>query len=484
MRVPLASTARCSHWFPAAVVRGLCLVSLLACSAYAGVPASTANHICAANADPCVVDKVYDIANGSVLDFQNRTVTVTGSGQFNFANGSGSILCGPFTASTSGATIDANGAAAGGGTESGAVMLQSRRQCSTGQPKLACVGPGDCQPGPCGVRRCSLESARLCNAPADCQLGTCGLNKRCSGSPSVFRCSTNADCDLGICPAQLTCAKKSTNPINCSTNSDCDFGTCSVGSASITMGGSIVGNSASPASITLRAADNVTISKLVNLSSSSSEADGGSLTVEAMAGSLLVTGKLTATGGGQSQGGSIELFAGTDVTLSEEVNVVGGDFDGGGLDVFAGRDLVVNRSVLASSSVGAGFGGEIVLEAGRDLIVNGVSSVNKTVLETNGHTNIENFAGDGGTQELTAGRNLTLNINTRMLGTGSQPDGQGGRHVRYCRGKPADRRGHHRQSDGRSRRRRLRGDCCWRGLRCGNIGNFGPDRRRFRRWGD
>lgn len=399
--------------------------ALLPSTALAGTPASTADDVCAANANPCNVTSVFDVAPGATLDFGTRTVNVSGSGQFNFSNTSGKILCGPFSATTSGAAIDANGPAAGGGTESGSVTLSARRKCTGGDPQVPCVGIGDCQLGTCGVRRCSLRPAKICNSDQSCQLGTCGANRRCSGSATFVRCATNADCDYGTCPQQLTCSNRAENPVSCAANADCDFGTCTVGAASIVMGGSIVGNSNSPASITLRAADNVTVTKTINISSGSTESDGGDLSIESAAGFILLSGKVNAEGGGTSQGGTVELYAETDVTVTEEIDVVGGDFDGGGVDIEAGRDVTISKSILANSQSGAGFGGEILLDAGRDLVINGGSPSNKTTIETNGNTDDENFAGDGGTQDYAAGRNMTMEPNTRFIGLGSQPDGTG-----------------------------------------------------------
>ena len=62
------------------------------------------------------------------------------------------------------------------------------------------------------------------------------------------------------------------------------------------MGGAIAGNSELPAVVTLRAADSVSILKAVNLASTVAGSDGGELSVEAAAGSVTVTAKITATG--------------------------------------------------------------------------------------------------------------------------------------------------------------------------------------------
>jgi cysteine-rich repeat protein len=427
------------------------VASLAAAPVTAGVPADSADDVCAPADNPCNVTQVIDVQPDAILDFGTRSVNVTLGGQFNFDINSGQILSGPFSASTTNPAIKANGQAPViGGTLGGTVTIKARRLCTGGPgkcsnnalvacttngdcglgtctPKVkpACVDENDCMVGTCGVRRCSLRPSKTCTEDTNCQLGTCGLNKRCTGSATFVRCSTNADCDYGSCPQQLTCSNRALDPVACAVNTDCDFGACSTGTASITLNGAIAAASDNPATVILRAADSVSISKLVNLNSTSIDADGGDLTVDAAFGSIALTGKINATGGGDSQGGTVEMTAGLDATLSEEINLNGGDFDGGSFEVSAARDIVINRSIFANSSSGAGFGGEIVVDAGRDLQINGVSASNKTTLETSGHTDIEFFAGDGGTQDVATGRNMSINANTRLIGLGSQPDGYG-----------------------------------------------------------
>ena len=394
-------------------------------AAWAGTPATTAADICASNADPCNVTSTYDVTANAVLDFGTRSVNVTGAGAFNFGSGSGRIACGAFTASTTGAFLNAAGPAPNSGTASGSVLLLARRRCTSPSPVVPCLDGSDCELGPCGVRRCSKKTTKSCLADGDCQLGTCGALRRCTGSTSLVRCTTNADCDYGTCPAQLTCTGRGDNPVNCSGNSDCSFGTCTVGTASITMDGAVAGSSDSPATLVIRAADSVSISKPVNLNSTLLDSDGGSLSVDARAGSITVIGKINATGGGFSQGGTVEFNAGTDIVVHDDISVVGGDFDGGSIDFFSGRDITIGSSLLANSIVGAGFGGDITIWADRDLSFSGVSASNKSTMECSGHTDIENSGGDGGTLELFAARNLTFDANTRLIGNGSAPDGSG-----------------------------------------------------------
>jgi len=430
----------------------LAVATILPVDAHA-VVVKTAADVCPGNPDPCNVNAVMDIPNGLctnnnnacssntdctlpgfcklgavVLDFGVRDVVVASPGQFNFGTSSGTILCGDFTANTTGAAIDANGVDAGG-SDSGTVKIFSRRKCSVGNPGFPCLTPSDCQLGVCGSRRCSNANTRLCLNDVDCSVGPCiqkGLNFVCDKENSR-QCATNADCTLGTCPAQLSCRNRAGETVvNCASNTDCGFGTCTVGTASITMGGSITGNSEFPAFIDLRAADNISLTKTVNLAGTTADSDGGELSADATNGSVLVAAKVTATSGGLSTGGDVSLYAGLDVTISDEIDMTGGDYDGGTIDIDAGRDVAIGRSLLANSGAGAGFGGEFLIVAGRDLTITGVSAANKTGLETSGRANLFNEAGDGGSQDLSAERNLTMNVNTRIISNGAAPDAVGG----------------------------------------------------------
>ncbi len=395
-----------------------------AATSHAGTPATVADDICSSSADPCIVDRVYDISPNAVLDFGTRSVSVTGAGEFNFAKESGRIQCGNFTASTSGPALNLAGPLASGGTGSGSVLLLARRRCTSANPVVACLDNGDCEIGPCAVRRCSLRTTKTCNGDSDCQLGFCNSIRRCSLSMGV-RCATNSDCDYGNCPAQLTCTGRGDNPVACSSNSDCSYGSCTVGTASVSIDGPIAGSSDGPATLVIRAADSVSLLKQVNLNGNTLDSDGGSLSIDARGGSIHINNKINATGGGFSSGGTLEFNAGTDISIQDDISVVGGDYDGGAVDFTAGRDITIGRSILANSNSGAGYGGDIFISAGRDLTFNGVSPSNKSTIESSGHTDAENSSGDGGAIELYAERNATFDANTRVIGNGSAPDGSG-----------------------------------------------------------
>ncbi len=384
--------------------------------------ADSADDVCAADADPCTVTEVVHVANGATLDFQNRTVNLTGDGSFDFGSGSGQILCGPFHASVDGNAIVAAGPAASGGSAGGRVTLESRRLCSGGASPRPCVDTDDCQLGACDVRRCTNRGTLHCLSDEDCA-GMC-VNRRCNNTPLFTRCAANADCDFGTCPAQLQCRYSDISPVACSSNVDCDFADCSAGAASISMGGRIYGNSDSPAKITLRAAESVAITAPVDLSSRRADADGGDLTIEAGAGDVTIGAKIRATGGGISQGGSIDIDAGQDISIVAPIDVNGGDYDGGSIDLASGRDTLIDASLLASSRDGAGYGGYIEIDAKRDFRIGG--GTHSIRLTANGHRDRYDIAGAGGDLDFSAERTGTIASNVRIVAFGAQPDGSGG----------------------------------------------------------
>jgi cysteine-rich repeat protein len=378
-----------------------------------GAPVISADEVCAADADPCEVTSPISIADRAVLDFFNRTVNVSGDGLFDVGSGHGTILCGSFNAATSGNALVA---AAPGEEDGGSLSIRARRLCTAGSPQRPCFNLEDCQLGSCSATRCSQSPATTCGTDADCMLGPCRSIGVCDGAHSL-RCQTDADCS-GVCDAQLTCAGGDDAPRDCAQDADCDLGTCAVGEASISMAGRIYGVAQYPADIELFAADSVTITAPVELSSDNIEGDGGDLTVIAWSGSIGVHEPIHATSGGFANGGYVELYAEQDVSITAPIDIRGGDFDGGVLYVNAARDIAVTSSVFAQSGSGAGYGGEISLYAGRDLNVGGGSRAIR--LNVNGHKSYDNFGGDGGLLEFQAGRNAVFARNTRMLAVGSE----------------------------------------------------------------
>jgi|GEM_PF-610567 len=401
--------------------------TLVPLAARANITAASATDVCPDSDNPCNVTTQIDVVANSTLDFGTRDVTVSGGGRFYFGAGSGAIKCGNFTANPSGGNFSIKAVGLGAvanTTASGSVEVAARRGCST--MSRPCLKDAECQLGPCDTRRCSLRQSRSCTGDSDCQFGTCLNTHRCSLNNQI-RCTSNDQCNLGTCPAQLTCKGESVNPINCTTDAQCEFGVCSVGSGSIDINGPIVGNSDAPATVSLNAANAITIRKLINLDSTALEGDGGELEMTTTSGDIQVlsSASIVVTGGGLAAGGAVGVVAGGSLTLNGEIQCMGGDYDGGAIDLAAGVDVNITKDINCSAVSGAGYGGEILIDAGRDLLVSGTSTLNRTDFFTEGHTDAFDSAGDGGTQELTAGRDLELRTFTTCQGSGSAPDGSG-----------------------------------------------------------
>jgi len=366
MIAALATRARAE--FPRWALCAVVLFLLAAGTAAAQV--SSADQICSASADPCVITQRFDLADGALLDFGLRAVEIHPGGSLVVGSGTVTIRCGRFSTFVGGTqVINARGSilGLGGGSAGGIVTIEVRATCS--------AAPG-----------------RQCIRDADCQLGAC-LGTFCRNDPTV-PCSSDMECDLGLCEGP---------------------------NATVDLDGKIRASADEPGSITIAAVGNVTISALVTTTSTNTDSDGGDIDIESTAGSVSVDAKIEANGGADSGGGSITLTAGTSVTFDGDVTANGGDFGGGSIDVLAGTDIVVNSLLSATSTVLGGDGGSIDVSAGRDLTVAATGE-----LRASGHADATGFAGFGGDLTIEAGRSATIAAGTRLAVEGARPNADGG----------------------------------------------------------
>ncbi len=134
--------------------------------------------------------------------------------------------------------------------------------------------------------------------------------------------------------------------------------------------------------------------------------DGGELDVIAQAGSITINGDVTLSGQNAGTGGTCDLEAAGNITLTRPVNVSGGGGDGGEFDATAGDNIsIVNGGINADSTVGGGFGGFISLDAGEDFtggsIAGGGIDVSGASLLMRGSAT-DTFGGDGGEIDVLA----------------------------------------------------------------------------------
>ena len=305
---------------------------------------SDADEVCAPTDDPCIADNKFDVDSGSTLDFGLRELRIQSGGDFDFADGSGGIRCGKLV-------VDRGSNAAILAQNGGFVEIEVRRSCSN-DPLIPCLSPQDCG------------------------------GEACSG-----------------------------------------------GDGSIDFDGQINANGSfenSPGVVILRAAGDIALHRNLNLKAvSDPEEDGGQFEAESFGGSVVLDGKVDVTSGGQSTGGDVVLAAAVDVITTGVIDANGGDFDGGNVEIDAGQDVTINNDVLANAISGEGSGGFVEMTAGRDFNLLGTGGANKTQVSTEGHLGPYDFGGDGGTQEFQADRDVTLNQFSRIEGNGAEPDALG-----------------------------------------------------------
>jgi cysteine-rich repeat protein len=317
----------------------------------------------------------------------------------------------------------------------------------TGAPSRLCQADSGCQLGSCIPRFCSADPRRVCQSDGNCQLGVCQATHRCAGDNRTFctvdadcnfgtcsllgcendsktTCTDNADCNFGTCSTQV-CAGDITR--QCAGDADCDLGTCSVGTAEINIDAKILGQGEDPAIISIAAADDLEYAANINLNGTTIDSDGGSLDLQSTFGDVRMNGQVNATAGGNGTGGDVCAIAAGDIDVGVGINANGGDFDGGTVELDAGGNIGIHENVTADAVSGEGFGGEICMLAGTDItLVEGGATV-KTTISAEGHTGTDggSFGGDGGPHDISADRDVIIQKNTQILSSGASPDGYG-----------------------------------------------------------
>ena len=431
---------------------------------------NSADQICGPAVNPCNITSNFSVDDGAVLDFGTRTVQILSGGRLDTGDGTATIKCGKFVSETGTNTaLKIRGPNGFGSTDGGNLVLEATRRCSDGGT-TACIKDSECDFGTCTSSVCSLDRKRLCLNDSSCNLGNCGptvctkdvdricgsdsvcdvgpcnlttrrctqdatvvcfSNTQCNFGPCALGdprcaadlatpCLNNNDCSLGSCSVEVCTKKEASAYRECSTDGDCFDGMCTVGDGSVRLNGKTDAYGAEPGSISVRAAGNIDVLQDITFHATVRDFDGGFLELESGMGSVSVGAQLRGSGGGLSQGGEVDLSAASDITLAGQIDVNGGDFDGGFVEFLAGRDVLISNNILASSTSGAGLGGEIDTSADRDIIISSTAQ-----LLTNGHTSADNFGGDGGPQSYYAGRDIDEGPVVVMQGDGALPDGFG-----------------------------------------------------------
>jgi hypothetical protein len=149
--------------------------------------------------------------------------------------------------------------------------------------------------------------------------------------------------------------------------------------------------------------------------------DGGILEVTSATGSVTINGSINLMGQNQGTGGTVTLAAAHNVTIAKIVDLTGGGGGGGEFRAAADDDIVVSRAIRCDADVGEGDGGSIDLEAGGNLAVN-----SPALLTMNGHS-FDATGGFGGDALLSAGGTVTVESGVVIRASaGPDFDGDGG----------------------------------------------------------
>jgi hypothetical protein len=166
-------------------------------------------------------------------------------------------------------------------------------------------------------------------------------------------------------------------------------------------------------------------------SADAGEGDGGILDVTSHTGSITVSAEITMTGGSQAAGGEVNLTAARNIDVAQTIDASGGANDGGTIDIEAGDNITVTRTLSVDSNVGAGAGGLIILAAGEDVyggvLLGGSLTLTGATIRMNGSDSEQSGAEAGELDASARGALKLLNPGLTIRATGGQLfDGDGG----------------------------------------------------------
>lgn len=385
-----------------AAVGALCL--LLSAPALA----TTANDLCAAAANPCIVSSPVTVTNQSVIDVGARELRINSGGALDVGSGAMTIRAGRLTINPNGFVRAAGNASTGGGTitiEAGAVAVTGSIDAN-GTPggTINLTSTGDVAIGGASGLTARALSRSEVGGTITVVAGTFTL----TGTLNVLG---GFDALGGDAFISSTGATVITGTIN-ATGGD-------GGSIDITAGA-------------LPGAGNVTIGSAATLRADATLGGGFGGTVDLSArgdgvatGMVVLDGLLSAiglTGGaelGGGAGGCVTINADGDIVSARTgttINAEGGGPDGDGGEVelssAVGR-IEISGTILAGSSGPESSGGSITIDATQRAVVNG---------------SLRAQGGDGGGGEVTvASSNASVSIGrTATIAVDSSTNGGGG----------------------------------------------------------
>ena len=160
-------------------------------------------------------------------------------------------------------------------------------------------------------------------------------------------------------------------------------------------------------------------------------ADGGVVDVTATSGGIVDNATINLSGANGAMGGEVTMQAARDIIVGQTMDVTGGASDGGSVDLYCGDNITITKTISVDSRLGGGYGGIISLEAGEDqlggVVPGGAVTVSDATLSLDG-SDAETFGGDGGDLEVSAnGPVQFIGVRTAIRASGGTLfDGSGG----------------------------------------------------------
>ena len=391
------------------VGRAGALGALLLLALSSPVLATTANDICAANADPCVVATPIPVTNLSVIDVGTRELRVNAGGALDVGSGTMSIKAGRLTVNSSGFVRAAGTTSTSGGTiniETTTSVLVSGSIEASGAPggTINITTPGDLTvSGASGITARALLRSEV-GGTINITAGTMNLtgNLNALGGPDALG---------GDIAVTTTGAVVVTGTID-STGGDGGSIDIEVGVAPSAGADIVIGDSA-----TLKVDASVAggFGGTLDLAAHGDGVDHGHIAIEGLLSAKGLTGGED-TGGGA--GGCITIGADGDITnnrTAASITAAGGgpDGDGGEVEITSNHAGVVLNGSTDSGSAGIeSSGGSTSIEGFNDVVINGLQS---------------SVAGDGGGGEVDIssdaanvqiGRTATIDVDSIANGSG------------------------------------------------------------------
>ncbi len=216
----------------------------------------------------------------------------------------------------------------------------------------------------------------------------------------------------------------------CLTDFDCEeveFGSCAGGDGEIRLVGDLY---AITPLVDLRARGDVTLGGRIRASGAYPAGDGGVVLVESTAGSIDVSGVVSANAGLRAESfipghaGTIAFVAHDDIRLAERVRGIGG---GGEISFHAGGDIDINASIVGHGNRRRNYDGDSVeMSAGGDIRIAAAPGRSSPLLNVRGgEAYIDDclFTGSGGDAYLRAGGDLDIADGVRIVADSGRSSG-------------------------------------------------------------